>query len=223
MKQLFFIFAATLISFPVMAQSELPYYADPDPDRTVMNDKAEDKAFSITPSIDLLNFPHPLEGAVELVFSKAFSIKYKKSLQPDFKIDGSSAEMDNQSIGFRSYPGQEAFFFGVAYGKHSVDANRYEEINGFGTNIYARAESEYVLPSIGWKHVYDSGFTIGLEFGWIIPFNGSSRVTSDQDLNPIVAGSSQFQNNRDDAEDLARKYADKGLPSVGLLEIGWTF
>jgi hypothetical protein len=222
MKQCITLLAFLLVSATAFAQDDMEVYHE-NPDQTVVDDKGDVKPISVTPSVNLLNFPHPLEGAVEVIFSQAFSIKYSKSFEPSFKVDGSEADIDNHSFGIRAYPDQGAFFFGLAYGKHEVSANRYENINGFDTNIYAHAEAEYVTPSVGWKWVYDSGFTIGLEFGWLFPFNGSAEVSSNQDLNPLVAGDDEYEQNRRDVEDAARKYVDKGLPSIGLLEIGWTF
>lgn len=64
---------------------------------------------------------------------------------------------------------------------------------------------------------------MGFELGWIIAYNGQASVSTNQDNNPLVAGDDEFQDKRDDAQDLAKKYADKGLPSIGLLELGWTF
>lgn len=179
--------------------------------------------FHITPSIDILNFPHPVDAGLELTFAKSFGIKARKSLEPEFNEDGSKAEFDNKSIGVRAYPTQGSFFFGVTYGQHQVEARRSEEINGFDTNIYAKAKSEYITPSLGWKIITKSGFTVGFELGWIIAYNGQASVSTNQDNNPLVAGDDEFQDKRDDAQDLAKKYADKGLPSIGLLELGWTF
>lgn len=227
MKQYITLLAFLFMSATAFAQDPHPDNLDvyhENPDQTVVHDKSDKvKPISVTPSLNLLNFPHPAEAAVEVIFSKAFSIKYSKSLEPSFKVDGSEADLDNQSFGIRAYPGQGAMFFGLAYGKHEVNANRYENINGFDTNIYAHAEAEYVTPSVGWKWVYESGFTVGLEFGWLFPFNGNAQVSSNQDLNPLVNGNDEYQQNRRDVEDAARKYVNNGLPSIGLLEIGWTF
>lgn len=223
MKKLLTILLVSVLATTSWAQDD--YYEETNnPDRTVTEDKvANEKPISVTPSFDLLSFPHPGDGALEVVFSKRLGIKYRKSSRPEFKVEGSTAKLDNQSIGVRSYSDQSAFFWGLAYGKHKVDANRYEQINGFDTNVYAHAEAEYITPSFGWKNVYESGFTIGLEFGWLFPYNGSASVSSNQDLNPFVAGTNEYQRKREEAEDAARKYTNKGLPHIGLLEIGWTF
>lgn len=220
---LIFLLSTTRVLAQGQNKDNLTVYHE-NPDQTVVQDRSEAvKPISITPSVNLLNFPHPLDGAVEVIFSKAFSVKYSKSFNPRFKVDGSEADLNNQSIGIRTYPDQGSFFLGLAYGKHEVSANRNEDINGFDTNIYAHAQSEYLTPSAGWKWVYDSGFTLGMEFGWLFPFNGNAQVSSNQDANPLVNGNSEYQQNRKDVEDAARKYVNNGLPSIGLLEIGWTF
>lgn len=181
------------------------------------------KEFSVTPSVRLLDFPHPLEGAIELNFNESFGIKYSKSFEPKIDIEDSRAKLDNQSIELRAYPNQSAWFVGVAYGEHEVSARRTETVNGFETNIYGVVKSEYLTPVTGWKWIYDSGFTVALQLGWIFPFNSSARVTSDQDSNPLVATSSEYQEYRQDVEDAARKFVSSGVPNLGLLEVGWTF
>jgi hypothetical protein len=209
MKKICTIILVSMLSSLAFAQSTM----DSSSDVSNMPAAKHTKDFSITPSVNLLDFPHPFDGAVELVFSEAIGIKYSQSFRPHGNIDGDKADIDNRSIAIRSYSGGGPFWFGLAYGHHEINVQRNDQVNGFDTNIYASVESDYVSPMIGWKWVYDSGFTVGVELGWIFPFNSKSDVNADE----------QYRQQRSDAQDQAEKYGKNGLPTVSLLELGWTF
>ena len=185
------------------------------------------KAFQVTPSVNILNIPHPVGGSVEFVFDQFYSIKLTKSLEPVMTFDGNRAHFDDKSIAARIYPNRGSWFIGLAYGEHELHARRVENINttlgSFDTNIYVDVKAQYLTPMTGWKWVSNSGFTLAMEFGWVFPSNGSSNVRSDQDNNPLVAANEDYRNARKDVEDFANDFANRGIPNVGLLELGWTF
>lgn len=224
-KQLLIILAFCLTASVAIAQDgyvETPAPAQDNPVSTV--DETDDvKEFAITPSLSILNFPHPLNLGLELVFGEFVGIKYGQSLRPSVTIDGDKLKLDDKQATVRLYPTRSAWFIGMAYGQHEAEANRHDVVNGFDTNIFAKVKSEYWMPTTGFKWVYDSGFTIGVEIGWIFPHNSSSRVYSDQDLNPIVNADDTYREIRRDTEEAAEKYVKDGVPTLGLLEIGWTF
>lgn len=181
------------------------------------------KNFAFTPSINVLNFPHPFGGSAEIVFSEVFGIKYTKSFRPRGTFNETKVQLDDQSITLRSYPNRGPWFVGLGYGHHTVDGERNEVVNGFDTKIYAHVQSDYLVPTTGFKWIYESGFTIGVEIGWIFAMNSSTNVTSSQDLNPFVNANQEYRNRLQDAENSVNKYVKDGTPTIGLLEIGWTF
>lgn len=186
------------------------------------------KDFQVTPSVNILNIPHPLDGSVEFVFNNFIGLKFSKSFEPKFSFDSNDAKFDNKSVAARIYPTHGAWFVGLAYGEHEVNAHRNEIVDsGLGynvdANIYVDVKSHYLTPMTGWKWVSQSGFTLALEFGWVFPFNGSSSVRSDQDNNPLVTATDEYQDAREDVQRFADNAANSGIPNIGLLELGWTF
>lgn len=221
MKQMISILMITLATSIAIAQDDDRYFENKN-QNTQYN--YYEKDYSITPSLQILNFPHPFNGGLEIVFSRVLGIKYQKSFRPNKTIDGSTAELDDQSFSFRSYPNQGPWFLGLGYGKHRASVKNHEIVNGFDTNIYANVDSEYITPTTGLKWIYNSGFTIGVEIGWIFPINNRNvDVYSDQDGNPFVNANEDYRQRRQDAEDAANKYVENGVISIGLLELGWTF
>jgi hypothetical protein len=184
---------------------------------------ANAKDISVTPSISTLNFPHPLDLGLELTFADVFGVKVQQSLRPSYNRDDVDGKINDFMVQARVYPLLSGWFIGAGYGHHSLEGHRFQNINGFDTDIYANADASYFMPSTGYKFVFNCGFTMGFELGWIFPNNGTGSVTSNQDNNPAVANNAEYQQRRADAERTVTDYANKGLPSVGLFELGWTF
>lgn len=189
----------------------------------VDNPKNNIKPFSITPAVSLLSFPHLFDGSIEMVFSEVFGIKYSQNLTSNSVIDNNRIHFDNKKIALRTYPGRGAWFLGLGYGHHEINVDRTDTINGFDTTTYARIKSDYLIPATGFKWVYESGFSLGVEVGWIFAMNNSTAISSDQDLNPFVTNDPDYSRRRKDAEDSINKYVNSGTISICLLEIGYTF
>lgn len=182
------------------------------------------KPFSLTPSVNLLSFPHELDGSLEMVFSERFGIKYSHGLNFNGTIDNNHVSLDNQLLALRAYPNQGAWFLGIGFGHHEVNAHRTDTINGFETTTYAQIKSDYISPTTGYKWVYESGITIGVEIGWIFATNGvSTTLSSNQDANPFVTGDPDYSRRRRDAEDSISSYVNNGTITIGLFELGYTF
>lgn len=207
-----------------------PYYDDTENQQTTTTTSSFSntdpvlKPFSLTPSINLLSFPHELDGSLEMVFSETFGIKYSSGLGVNGVIDNNHISLDNKLITLRAYPDQGAWFLGIGFGHHEINAHRTDTINGFETTTYAEIKSDYVIPTTGYKWFYQSGITIGVEVGWIFATNDvSTTLSSNQDNNPFVTGDSDYSKRRQDAEDSISKYVNSGTISLCLLELGYTF
>ena len=187
------------------------------------NAKDDYRNFLITPSVSLLKLPHQFDGAIEVEISQLFGIKYSQSLKTHGVVDNNSIDLDNQSIALRTYPHRGSWFLGLGYGHHEVKVQRTDVVNGFDTTTYAHIKSNYLMPTTGFKWVYSSGFTIGMEVGWIFSLDSSTNIVSDQDYNLFVTQNSDYSQHRKDAEDAISKYVKNGTVSVCLLELGWTF
>ena len=176
-----------------------------------------------TPSIQFLNFPHPLEGALEVNFAEVWGLKFSKNFLPEMSFEDTKVKLDNYSLALRMYPQHSLWFVSLAYGKHEIKAHHQEVISSFDTLIDAQVKADYLMPSTGWKWVWDSGFSLGMEIGWIFPYNSSSNISTNQDNNPLVTSDPEYTRQKKDAEDTAKKYISQGIPMIGLLEIGWRF
>lgn len=178
---------------------------------------------SITPSISVLNFPHPLDLGFEVDFEDLIGLKVSKSLQPSYSKDNMDGKINDFNIQARGYPFRGGWFIGAAFGSHSFSGHKRESVNGFDTDFYADGRSNYFYPSTGYKLIFNGGFTLGFEIGWIFPQDGTGSVRTSQDNNPLVYSDPDYQRYHRDAESTVRNYSNRGLPSIGLLELGWTF
>ena len=178
---------------------------------------------SFTPSVQIINFPHPLDVSGELVFYKLIGLKYSKSVEPRYTSGGDTVKIDDQSVALRVYPLRGQWFLGLGLGQHEGWAHRNTNIQGFDTDIDVHVKSQYLTPTTGWKIVYQSGLTLGFEVGWIFPTNPSGEVSTSQDNNPLVTSNPDYQKSKSDANDTVHKFISTGVPDIGLLEIGWTF
>lgn len=135
------------------------------------------------------------------------------------------------------YPFLGSFFIGSAIGNRKVDAKIDVCVylsNYSGACIPARSflkvRTSYITPQFGWLFMWDSGLTLGTEFGVQIPIESGSLdfwsevYSNDENKIKAVYDSYTFQNHqrniRDDIGDYFRKNA---LPFWNIIKVGWLF
>ena len=86
------------------------------------------------------------------------------------------------------------------------------DANGQPAQASLDISTTFLTPQIGWRWVWTSGFFTGVDLGWQLPLNYTSTLNV-----PAGASPGTIKDIRDNAD----KYVKSGLPSLGLLELGW--
>jgi len=164
----------------------------------------------IGPKLGIVSFPTPTVGA-EAKVAGWFGLSFDYGYVPDFRVKEVTAGWSNWCAGAKLFPFRGSFFLGALYGQRSLKL-RLKDSSGLDAD--GRATSRYLAPELGWRFLWNSGFTMGLDFGWQLVTQKSTRLD-------IPTG---FDAQKEkDAQDLIRRAANQGIPVLGLLELGWMF
>lgn len=108
----------------------------------------------------------------------------------------------------RWHPFGGAFLLGMAFG--------WQNFGVTGINGRPSAEGSlsgvYLAPHLGWMWIFDSGFTIGTEFGVQIPLGARSLKTS-----------GLTQKDVKDAHDALDPYLATVSPYINIIKLGYSF
>lgn len=180
-----------------------------------------------------LSFPHIMNLAVESKIFRKFGISanYGNVTRNINEVD---LDMKHFDIRFRWFPMDTSFFAGVAVGQHQMtgELNRDIKEPTSKTTISSHgkltASANYVVPHIGWFSIWDSGFTMGFDLGYLVPMSPESKFTATFSKAPegtdaALRETNEYKNMKKDLEDSAKSYASKPLPFATFLRMGWMF
>jgi hypothetical protein len=190
--------------------------------------------FRIGPSV-ALGLPHPVTGGVDIVYGDLVSLSVTGG-RSGAAVEETEIEIRNWDAALRWYPFQGSFFLGAAYGsqglvgklKTDVDVTTGGVTLKVPTTIRLEVESSYLTPQIGWFARWDSGLTLGFDFGYQMP----SAVTTDVQTSfdnvsaaseQAVKNSEDYKKNKDDVEKAAKAFGKVAIPYITLFRIGWLF
>lgn len=204
---------------------------DLDPNNQVPSDILTSN-FLIGPSASL-SFPHIMNLGLETLIFRKYSISanYGNVTRSINDVDLAMKHMD---LRFRWFPMDTSFFAGLAFGQHQMTGELDRDIKEpttkttVSTHGKLTASANYVIPHIGWFSIWDSGFTIGFDVGYLVPMSSDSKFTSSFSKAPEGADAAlretnEYKNMKKDLEDSAKAYASKPLPFATLLRMGWMF
>jgi hypothetical protein len=135
----------------------------------------------IGPSV-AIGFPHPLTGAIDLVYADLFSVSAGAG-RFGAKVEETEIEIRNWDATFRFFPFQGSFFVGAAYGNQGIVGKLKTDIETttsgvtlkVPTSLRLEVESNYLTPQLGWFARWDSGLTLGFDFGYQMPSGASCK------------------------------------------------
>jgi hypothetical protein len=174
-----------------------------------------------------LGFPHPLTYGLDALWndtvSGGFSIGNFETKAQDVEIG-----ISNWDLRARWHPFGGSFFLGAAYGNQTIDAKLKKDIEvgttKVSTSLKLKVETTYLTPHLGWFAVWDSGFTLGTEFGYQMALSSKTKdldVTFEGGADP--SGSDEFRKNADDIKKGAEQFGKVSIPYLTLLRLGWLF
>jgi len=208
---------------------------DRSPDSNPMNDPSldmEPRNFRVGATA-ALTLPHMLNFAVETLIRKDFSVSANYG-NVSRSLSNVDVTLRHADIRLRWFPYETPFFVGLALGQHQLtgelDRNVTEPTSKQTVGAHGKlvASANYVAPHVGWFSVWDSGFIVGLDIGYLLPASPKSKFTASFKNPPAGTESaleetSEFKNLKTDLEDAAKKHASKPTPFASLLRFGWMF
>lgn len=187
------------------------------------------------PSVDV-SLPHPVNLNIDATILGQFGIGVRFGVMPKVKVESVEGQIRNWNVTARWFPFSGSFFLGLGYGKHEIEANAEVEVPvtaaGQTVNVPVTAEFEIeastLIPHLGWFATWDSGFTLGTEFGIVVPSGSDSTLkpttTAEYEQYLIAASATQkYRDAQKDAEDFGKQIGDTTLPYWNILRIGWLF
>lgn len=204
-----------------------------DPDHDPLNDPSTDtmpENFRIGVT-GALEFPHIVNFGLETLMYQKYGFSIDRGAVSR-NINGIDVSIVHTDLRFRYHPWGGSFFGGIALGQHTLTGEKSRDITYSGatvkTNVKITAKSNYVTPHIGWFTIWEPGFTMGLDLGWLFPV--SPKTTVDDTYSGLPAGTEEtFRNTaeytklKSDVDDSVQAYSKKSLPFVTMIRMGWMF
>jgi hypothetical protein len=190
--------------------------------------------FRMGPSV-ALGLPHPLTGALDIVYADLVGLSLSAG-RSGTELDKTELEIRNWDLTLRWFPFRGSFFFGAAYGQQGIVGKRTVdlEVDASGvpltvpTTLRLEIESTYLTPQLGWFARWDSGFTLGFDFGLQMPSGAKSELQTafanvSAASEAAVITSEDYIKNKKDVEDAAEMIGKQALPYITFLRMGWLF
>ena len=180
-----------------------------------------------------LTFPHLINLGLDTVIFQKFGVALNYG-NVTKSINSVDVAMKHTDVRFRWFPWGGSFFAGMAFGQHQMtgELDRDIKLSNSTTTVATHgklvASANYMIPHFGWFAVWDSGFTLGSDFGYLMPSGAKATFTSSFKNAPAgsddtLKASNEYKNMKSDLEDSAKKYASTPVPYATLLRIGWLF
>ncbi len=205
------------------------------PEMNPMNDPAldnEPRTYRLGLSASL-SLPHMLNFALESMIGSNFSVSVNYG-NVTRSLNNVDVSLKHQDIRLRWFPYSSSFFVGLGLGQHQLtgELDRTIKTSAESQAVSAHgklnASATYAVPHVGWFSIWDSGFVVGFDVGYLFPAN--SKSTFSHTFKDAPAGtetalteSADFKKLKSDLEDSAKKHASRPTPFTSLLRLGWMF
>jgi hypothetical protein len=202
---------------PAPAPVEVASYREPAESR---------RSLYVGPVFSIISLPRPLSVGLEAKYLDLLGFSFNYGLLPELKVSSAKLRVDGWDMRLKVYPFKGSFFLGVAYGNQHFGASTTVDItNGpvtVPTTISLTQNNTFIAPHIGWTWGSGFGFFMGLDLGVQLSMSRRTTVSTDQ-TDPVVVGSSEYLENKQDLEDMADKFGKIPLPMFTLLKFGFFF
>jgi hypothetical protein len=190
--------------------------------------------FRVGPSV-AIGLPHPLTGGIDVVYADLLSVSVTGG-RYGIEVDETELEIRNMEAAVRFYPFQGSFFIGGAFGNQGIVGKLKTDVETttagvtlkVPTTLRLEIEGNYFTPQIGWFARWDSGLTLGFDFGYQMPSGVKSELQTTFDnvsaaSEQAVRDSEDYKKNKKDVEDAAEAIGKTSIPYISFFRIGWLF
>jgi hypothetical protein len=204
--------ASATVLPPAAAPSALP--APPPPVEPAAYGKSSGVIPGVVfgPKLSILSIPAPGVG-FEAKILNAFGLSFDYDLIPKVSLMEVSAGYHDWNVAAKWYPWRGAFFLGAAVGRRTFEASAKDVTTGLKASV--EVESSYVVPEIGWRWVWNSGFFLGMDLGYQIVTSSRTKL----EIPSVAATTDAAEDVTHAGEDLGRI----GFPILSLLQVGIFF
>ena len=169
-----------------------------------------------------LGAPYLIQAGLEYSHSsRQFSAEVGYN-QLKYTFEDVDIALTKPELSLRWHPAEGAFFVGAGVGQMDLDLGVTGTVSAQTVNIDVNFKAMTVTPKIGWLWGYSGGgFFGGLDLGLQVPLSTSSSLTTNAD--PLLQAQPEFQQLRNDVEDVEKLLGKTSLPVVTVLRLGYLF
>lgn len=125
-------------------------------------------------------------------------------------------------VSARWHPFSGSFFLGLGLGQQDLSASSDSTISGQSIEAQVSIKSTVITPHLGWMWgAGDGGFFGGLDFGYQLPSNPKTTLSTNADS--IIQATPDYQDLYEAVNDQGKILGQIGIPTVTLLKIGYLF
>jgi hypothetical protein len=175
----------------------------------------------IGPMVSTLSIPTLFRVALEAKVYKWFDFAIEYGMLPRVVIDTALVSATSVSAKARIFPFQKSLFVGVGFGVQSLKAEKTEVADDIEIHGTATVVTSYITPEIGWRWVWPSGLTMGLEFGCQLAQSSTSMITTDAPAS--LVSDPTYDQVTNDLSDAGNQIGNTSLPDFAFAQIGYLF
>ncbi len=177
---------------------------------------------TLGPAMSLFAVPHPLYLGLEGKYKNAIGFGAGYGFIPTLRFKDVSMAVSAPSANLKWFPFGGALYLGMAVGTQTIKATKSQVILGTKVDAEVEVNSSYYTPSLGWRWVWNSGFFMGLDFGWQIATGAETQLTTNV-RSLVILATSEYATLESEVKKAGNDVGNKALPSLSLIHFGWLF
>jgi hypothetical protein len=183
-----------------------------------------DLPLTVGPKVSL-GLPMPTAVGLEAKYANLIGASFDYNYFPSLTLSSTKISANGFAGSVRIFPWRQAMFIGVGFQKQTLSLTRTETVSiaNVATAVTVSANdigATYIVPHIGWRWTWDSGFWWGMELGWQQPLSTSGELTVSPSNALTEAAIADTKKTVGDLRDLLGK---QGMPRMGLIQFGFLF
>lgn len=180
---------------------------------------------TMAPTLTVIGFPSPFRFGFEAKALNLAGLGFDYGFLPSMTFSNVKIKYNSWRITGRVYPFRGAFFVGLGFGKQNLSGSSANSVTVAGTpysvNYSVDVNTTILVPHIGWRWIWSSGFFLGMEYG--VQVASSSTSTFSSDAPSLVTSTTEYTNEKNNIEEQGRKLGRTTLPHIGLIQLGYFF
>jgi len=173
------------------------------------------------PKVSALGLPSPFRAGLEAKWDNTWGLGFDVGGLPVTGMMDSKVKLTSYVATARYYPWRGPFYVGLGAGKQNFVGERTEDFSGSPVTVTLTMDSLIVVPQVGWRWVWETGFYLGVEAGVQVSLSTTRSLASN--AVSIVQSTTQYQNMVKFTDDQANVLAKIPLPHFAVMQVGYFF